>query len=257
MTRRLRIQYPGTMYHVRSRGDRREAIFADDVDRQRLLETRTEACQKTGWQVPAYCLMRNHFHWVIETPQPTLPAGMEWRRREDWRAGFKRVERGWCLGGEQFRQELLEQVETRPGPSHCGEAVQEAETVQAERLGVEGLKRMRRSEADLRARRKREPGKFDLAWELRSKTTTPLTRIAERLGMGCRGHLAWLLQQRHKCWRAAPSDQCLLGICQSHPFSVHQRRGSGRVASPSPPSNRNAWCRDVISILHLSDERKE
>src|ERR1035441_5870517 len=46
--------------------------------------------------------------------------------------------RGWCLGGEEFRQELLEQVDTRSGPSHYGEAVQEAEGVQAERLVVAG-----------------------------------------------------------------------------------------------------------------------
>ena len=53
----------------------------------------------------------------------------------------------WCLGGEGFRQELLEQVDARPGPSHFGEAVQEAEVAQAVRLVVEGLKRMRWSEA--------------------------------------------------------------------------------------------------------------
>ena len=70
MARKLRIQYPGAMYHVMSRGDRREAIFADDEDRQRLLETLTEACGKTGWHVHVYCLMRNHFHLVVETPQP-------------------------------------------------------------------------------------------------------------------------------------------------------------------------------------------
>ena len=50
---------------------------------------------------------------------------MEWRRGEDLRGEFKRVERGWCLGGEEFRRELLEQVDTRPGPSHFGEVVQE------------------------------------------------------------------------------------------------------------------------------------
>ena len=41
------------MYHVMNRGDRREAIFADDADRERLLETLSEVCQKTGWQVHA------------------------------------------------------------------------------------------------------------------------------------------------------------------------------------------------------------
>jgi putative transposase len=44
MARKLRIQYPGAIYHVMNRGDRREAIFEDDEDRQRLLETLTEAC---------------------------------------------------------------------------------------------------------------------------------------------------------------------------------------------------------------------
>ena len=62
----------------RSRQAGREAIFEDDEDRQRLLETLTGACEKTGWQAHAYCLMRNHFHLVIETPQPNLVAGMKW-----------------------------------------------------------------------------------------------------------------------------------------------------------------------------------
>ena len=78
MARKLRIQYPGAIYHVMNRGDRREAIFEDDEDRERLLETLTEACEKTGWQVHAYCLMGNHFHLVIETPQPNLVVGMKW-----------------------------------------------------------------------------------------------------------------------------------------------------------------------------------
>ena len=61
-----------------NRGDRQEPIFEDDRDRQRLLETLAEACQKTGWQVHAFCLMSNHFHLVVETPQPNLVAGMKW-----------------------------------------------------------------------------------------------------------------------------------------------------------------------------------
>ena len=116
------------------------------------------------------------------------------------------------MGGEEFRRELLEQVETRPGPSHFGEVVQEAEAVQAERLVVEGIKRMGWSEADLGAKRKGEPRKVDLAWELRSRTTMPLAWIAERLSMGTRGHLAWLLQQRGKSRQAAPANQSLLRI---------------------------------------------
>ena len=78
MPRELRIQYPGAIYHVLNRGDQREDIFLDDQDRQRFLATLGEACGKTDWQVHAYCLMRNHFHLVVETPRANLVAGMHW-----------------------------------------------------------------------------------------------------------------------------------------------------------------------------------
>lgn len=78
MPRPLRIEYAGARYHVMSWGDRREAIFHDDADRQEFLRTLGQACLKTRWQVHAYCLMNNHFHLVIETPQPNLSLGMKW-----------------------------------------------------------------------------------------------------------------------------------------------------------------------------------
>lgn len=78
MARKLRVEYPGAIYHVLNRGDRREPIFRDDADRQRFIETLGEASVRSGWQVQAFCLMPNHFHLVVETPQPTLVAGMKW-----------------------------------------------------------------------------------------------------------------------------------------------------------------------------------
>jgi putative transposase len=78
MARKLRVQYPGAIYHVMNRGDRREPIFQDDKDRELFLTTLAEACAKTGWQVHALCLMPNHFHLVVETPQANLVAGMKW-----------------------------------------------------------------------------------------------------------------------------------------------------------------------------------
>ena len=78
MPRTMRLEYPGAIYHVMDRGDRREDIFVNDVDRQDFLKTLAEACQKTGWQVHAYCLMRNHFHLVVETPNADLVVGMRW-----------------------------------------------------------------------------------------------------------------------------------------------------------------------------------
>jgi putative transposase len=78
MSRKLRVEYPGAIYHVMNRGDRREPIFKDDADRELFLETLGQTCAKTGWQVHAYCLMPNHFHLVVETPQANLVAGMKW-----------------------------------------------------------------------------------------------------------------------------------------------------------------------------------
>ena len=306
MARKIRIQYPGAIYHVINRGDRREAIFKDDQDYEGFLQTLGQACGKALWQVHAYCLMRNHFHLVIETPQPTLVAGMKWllgtytsrcnrrhrqfghlfsgrykalvvdgsgdgylktvcdyvhlnpvrarqieaeqpletfrwssypfylgkpRRRPAWlrvdrllgewriakdnAAGrrefaqcmerrrseglseeFQPVKRGWCLGGEEFRRDLLEQVSQGPGTSHYGQAVQEAVEDRAERWVAQRLKTMGWTEKDLAARRKGDPKKVRLAAEVRAQTTMPLAWIAKRLAMGSRGYLAWLLSRR-------------------------------------------------------------
>lgn len=78
MPRALRIQYPGAIYHVMNRGDRREPIFRDDPDHRSFLATLAEVCAKTNWQVHAYVLMPNHFHLVVETPNPNLVEGMKW-----------------------------------------------------------------------------------------------------------------------------------------------------------------------------------
>jgi REP element-mobilizing transposase RayT len=78
MARKLRVQYPGAIYHVMNRGDRREAIFLSDKDRALFIRTLAEACEKTDWQVHAWCLMSNHFHLVTETPRANLVDGMHW-----------------------------------------------------------------------------------------------------------------------------------------------------------------------------------
>jgi REP element-mobilizing transposase RayT len=78
MPRKLRVEYPGAIYHVMSRANGKGVIFETDVDRQDFLKTLAEACEKTGFQVQAYCLMRNHFHLVVETPNGNLVAGMRW-----------------------------------------------------------------------------------------------------------------------------------------------------------------------------------
>jgi putative transposase len=308
MARKLRVEYPGAVYHVMNRGDRREAIFMDDADRQRFVETLGEACAKTGWQVHAYVLMPNHFHLVVETPQPNLVAGMKWllgtytsrfnrrhklsghlfsgrykslivdasgsgylksvcdyvhlnpararrvavevplksfawsswpayllapSKRPAWlrvdrllgewgipkdspagrqrleqalekRRGaeegeeFKPIRRGWCLGEETFRKELLAQMSERLGAEHYGQERAETAEAQAEQIIAAELKRRRWQEADLKTRPKGDAVKVALAARLRAETTLTVGWIAERLGMGTRGHLNHLLYRRRK-----------------------------------------------------------
>ncbi|HWI58801.1 MAG TPA: transposase [Bacillota bacterium] len=78
MPRKPRIQYPGALYPVLKRGDQRDDIYYDEVDRQDFVKTLAETCQQTGCEVHAYCLMRNHFHLVVEPPNANLVAGRRW-----------------------------------------------------------------------------------------------------------------------------------------------------------------------------------
>jgi REP element-mobilizing transposase RayT len=308
MARKLRIEYPGAIYHVMNRGDRQEPIFIDETDRERFLHTLGECCAKTKWEIHAYCLMKNHFHLVMETPRANLVAGMKWflgtytsrfnrrhrlfghlfsgrykalivdgsgdgyfrtvchyvhlnparakalkpeeplrsfrwssfpeylskpARRPGWlrvdrllgelgmprdsaagRRQFERaveevrrldepdlwkgIERGWFLGDEEFRQELLEQMSTRMGRHHGGEERQETETARAERLVLEELKQRGWREKDLADRRRGDREKVRMATRLRQETTMTLEWVANRLQMGSVGYTANCLRQFRK-----------------------------------------------------------
>jgi REP element-mobilizing transposase RayT len=300
MARKLRVEYPHAIYHVLNRGDRREAIFRDDRDREMFLETLGEACLKTGWEIHAWCLMSNHFHLVVETPQANLVAGMKWflgtytsrfnrrhklfghlfsgrykalivdgsgdgylrtvcdyvhlnpvrakllgldqplrvyrwssygeylkkpRKRVGWLRverlfgemgipqdstagrrqfermmeqrrgledpqGLKAVRRGWFLGDEPFRQELLEQMTRKMGRNHGGDERQETAEAQAVRIVAEELRRRKWGPSELDRRRKGDPEKVRIARRLRMETTMTLNWIAQRLKMGAGGHVA-------------------------------------------------------------------
>ena len=111
MARQLRIEYEGAIYHVINRGDRREEIFRDDLDRKSFLHTLGSACGKTGWQVHAYCLMSNHFHLVVETPRANLSAGMKWLLG-GYTMGFNRRHRlnGHLFAG-RFKSLLIDETD--------------------------------------------------------------------------------------------------------------------------------------------------
>jgi putative transposase len=76
MSRPLRIEYAEAVYHVTSRGNARRSIFKDDKDRSMLLNILEEVNDRYHWFCHAYCLMNNHYHLVIETPDGNLSKGM-------------------------------------------------------------------------------------------------------------------------------------------------------------------------------------
>ncbi len=104
----MRIEYEEALYHVMNRGDRREAIYLDDEDRERFLETLGETCAKTGWRVQAWCLMSNHFHLVLETPQANLAVGMKWLLGT-YTQRFNRRHRHWGhLFGGRYKAQMID-----------------------------------------------------------------------------------------------------------------------------------------------------
>lgn len=76
MPRAPRILVPGGIYHVTARGNRRQAVFADDRDHERFLALLGEVTDRLGWQCHSYCLMPNHYHAVVETPAGDISDGM-------------------------------------------------------------------------------------------------------------------------------------------------------------------------------------
>ncbi len=306
MARKLRIEYPGAIYHVMNRGDRQEPIYEDDSDRERFLETLAEACLKTAWLVHAYCLMGNHFHLVMETPQANLVAGMQWslstytarfnrrhrrfghlfsgrykslvvdgsstgylrtvceyvhlnpvraklltpeqplrdyrwssfgeylkapsrrpvwlrvarvfgemgipkdstagrrrfeevmeeRRGEEQSEQWKPLRRGWCLGEEQFRKELLEQVHEMAGAHHYGEEIGQSTEEKACRIIAEELAKLSWAEVHLSERRKGDAGKVRIARRLRRETTVSKRWIAQQLAMGSVSNVTFCLRAR-------------------------------------------------------------
>ncbi|MBU0621768.1 MAG: transposase [Gammaproteobacteria bacterium] len=76
MSRPLRIEFAGALYHVTSRGDGQEDIYLDDADRALFLEVLEEVGERFNWTPHAYCLMSNHYHLLLETPDGNLAKGM-------------------------------------------------------------------------------------------------------------------------------------------------------------------------------------
>ena len=76
MARPLRLEFPGVVYHVTSRGNAHQNIVAVDRDRTAWLSLLVHAIDRYGWLCHVYCLMDNHYHLLLETPQANLSLNM-------------------------------------------------------------------------------------------------------------------------------------------------------------------------------------
>ena len=308
MARKLRVEYEGAIYHVMNRGDRQESIYLDEKDAKEFVKTLGEVCQRAEWQVHAYCLMNNHFHLAVETPNANLVAGMKWflgtytsrfnrrhrcfghlfsgrykslivdgsgneylrtvcsyvhlnpsraglvakkeplksypwssfgeylkvpRQRAPWLRvdrvlgdlgilkdstsgrrryetkmeaqrfeeepeAFGKVRRGWCLGSEAFRKEMLEEVAEKATVHHYGEERRESAEVKAKRILAREMKRLKWRGEDLENEAKGHQGKIEIARRLRQETMMTVSWIAEHTKMGSEANVRKLLSGYNK-----------------------------------------------------------
>lgn len=78
MARKQRIEYPGAVYHIISRGNYRKELFLGEKTGVAFEDTIFEVSERCGWKLYAYVIMSNHYHLAIETPEPNLVEGMQW-----------------------------------------------------------------------------------------------------------------------------------------------------------------------------------
>ncbi len=89
MARPLRLEYPGALYHLTARGNAQQDIYLTDGDRERFLTLLGREVEQQGWRCYAYCLMSNHYHLLIETPEANLVTGMR-RLNGHYTQGFNK-----------------------------------------------------------------------------------------------------------------------------------------------------------------------
>lgn len=124
MVRRDRQEAPGALHHVFSRGAVQLPIFLDDADRRQFLDLLASTAERVGWLCHGYCLMGNHYHLIVQTPEPTLAVGMQrlnygyarWINRRTGRVGhaFDARYGSILVETERHELELLRYVAANP-----------------------------------------------------------------------------------------------------------------------------------------------
>jgi REP-associated tyrosine transposase len=124
MARPLRVEFPGAAYHVMARGNERKAVYRDDQDRRRFLDALAEMVDRFGVRLHAYCLMPNHYHLLLDTPQANLSQAVGWLQvtytvrfnRRHRRSGhlFQGRFKAQLIEADEYAQGLVEYVHLNP-----------------------------------------------------------------------------------------------------------------------------------------------
>ena len=124
MSRPLRLEFPGSLNHITSRGNARQAIFFNDEDRETFLHFLGLCVDRFDWILTAYVLMSNHFHLVVQLTSETLSRGLQWlnsKYSQTFNRSHERI--GHLLQGrpsirlidhEQYSREVLRYVVLNP-----------------------------------------------------------------------------------------------------------------------------------------------
>ena len=233
MPRQLRVEYPGAIYHVMSRGDRQQDIYlrtaCDYVHlnpvRAKLLEAQDRLlgypwsslvwylaapAHRPGWMRVDRWLGEHGIERDTAAGREEFERRMERRRREEADATeWNPLRRGWYLGSEGFRAKLLEQMQPQLGEHHSGQLRHESAEAKGERIIAEELRQLKWEERDLLQQPKGEPAKVAIAARLRRETTLTIRGIAKRLCMGSWKSLNNQLYLRSKI---TAKESCALGV---------------------------------------------
>ncbi len=109
MARPLRIEFPGALYHVMSRGNERKPIARDDADREKRLDWLRRTVETYGWRLHAFVLMRSHDHLFVQTPEANLSAGMQYLNGSYTSYFNRRHRRSGHLFQGRFKGHLIEE----------------------------------------------------------------------------------------------------------------------------------------------------
>ena len=129
MARKPRVEFEGATYHVMCRGNRQEAIFKDGKDHERFLDTLEEVALRNGWLIHAFVLMGNHYHLLLETPEPNLVDGMRWfqstytqrfnARHKVWGHLFQGRYKALPVDGGEYFRTVADYIHLNPARAHA------------------------------------------------------------------------------------------------------------------------------------------